>query len=447
MFEQIAMDNASAIVRLIGGGVPVDSVDDSKNADSTLHWASSFGSVLVAVALLSHGCNVNITNAEGQTPLHLACKGKHRSLIDLLLQEGASTAAKDLNGNTPRDLLLLTRSSSPTPVSGGASPVSDPAQIVAEIEALLLSPPEPTKKLRGIFEKAQEALAAEKQLLLQQKLLAEAHLAAVANPVLLSEGVATAATGNGEIALLDSCDDDWAAEHNENEGKNEKDLLLIFWPPVKKQVQKVNATPLILRNNANLLISVASSEIDIFPLLTWSGLMDAMDSLGFQVQVKRSSSGARIRLCIDAHICPVRNSYELKVTKDQIYLTAGDGTGLLYGVYTLIQLLKLHSDVRQDVASGVTSLIIPAIAISDRPDVAQRAVLWSYRQQVRAASTRMQEQIELLSRLRINTLFLVIDEPSATSADGNALGEFLRLAAAALIEVVPSVVVASIHQR
>jgi hypothetical protein len=104
----------------------------------------------------------------------------------------------------------------------------------------------------------------------------------------------------------------------------------------------------------------------------------------------------------------VANSYELKVGSEQIFITAGDSTGLLYGVYTLIQLLKLHSDAVED-SGGVLNVAIPAISISDRPDVAQRAVLWSYRQQVRTTTARMQDQIELISRLHLNTLFLVVD--------------------------------------
>ncbi len=113
-------------------------------------------------------------------------------------------------------------------------------------------------------------------------------------------------------------------------------------------------------------------------------------------------------MCIDKYICPEGNSYELKVGTEQIFLTAADSAGLLYGVYTLIQLLKLHSETHIDHA-GVLHLRVPAVTISDRPDVAQRAVLWSYRQHARTCSSRMQEQVELLSRLRLNTLFLVID--------------------------------------
>jgi hypothetical protein len=378
MFEQIAMNNDEAIGRLLDGGVPVDTRDGSQVDDSTLHWAASFGSAKVATVLLLHGCNPNIVNEDGQSPLHLACKGKHEEVIRLLLDEGATVNSADKAGRLPQDLL--------------------PAGAIPDLEETLTDPPPPTMKLHLLFEKAQEEIAARQQLELQKKLALKQR-----TELTIQEDTA------GEFSDLE--EEDLAL----NEGiaatasEGEKELLLIFWPPVKRQQQNSRLPPLVLRNSANLLISVASCEIDMIPLLTWSGLLDVLDGFGFQVQVKRSSTGARVRLCIDRLICPVSNSYELKVNREQILLTAGDSAGLMYGVYTLIQLLKLHSNGNVDPQSGVVTLSVPIISISDRPDVAQRAVLWSYRQQARTSSSRMQEQVELLARLRMNALFLVVD--------------------------------------
>jgi hypothetical protein len=465
MFEQIAMDNEDAISRLLAGGVSPDLVDDSHEADSLLHWACSFGSAKVAAVLLSNGCNVSIRNGLGQTPLHLACKNKHLPLVRLLLEEGASPACRDYYSSSS--------SSSPRPGAGdhaggaggregkgdgdgdgeGRSPKdllpgdADPA-----LAALLDHPPEPSFALGRVFQKAQEERAALKQLQLQKSLLSKQTSSSNSNSN-SSSGAAAALEGGGaggEEPLEDSLfypsdfeedDGDVNAEDYNDSGDNndddenkriqrrrksgseDNDLLLIFWPPVKKQKYKKGATSLTLRNNVNLLISVASSDIDIFPLLTWSGLMEVLDGYGFQVQVKRSSAGARIRLCIDRNVCPTANSYELQVCHAQICITAGDATGLLYGVYTLIQLFKLHSDPTTS-AAGVAVLVVPAISISDKPDVAQRAVLWSYREQVRCNTYRMQEQIELLSRLRFNMLFLVIDpvKDTTVSVAGGGVG-------------------------
>lgn len=42
-----------------------------------------------AIALLSHGCEVNVEDEEGNTPLHLAVKQKNLSLIQALTVFGA----------------------------------------------------------------------------------------------------------------------------------------------------------------------------------------------------------------------------------------------------------------------------------------------------------------------------------------------------------------------
>jgi hypothetical protein len=86
-----------------------------------------------------------------------------------------------------------------------------------------------------------------------------------------------------------------------------------------------------------MLICVASIDIDIFPLLTWSGLMDVLDRFGLIAQAKRSSPGAKIRLCVDKNICPGRHKYEIQIGPDQACLTASDSTGLLYAVYSNLQ--------------------------------------------------------------------------------------------------------------
>ena len=397
MFEQIAMNNYEAICRLMEGGVPVDTKDDSPVGDSTLHWAASFGSVKVASVLITYGCSVNIKNEIGQTPLHLACKGKHLELITLLLDEGSDLEVTDQEGHKPSEL----------PVGGTTK----------EIENLLSHPPVPSLKLCSMYEKKKEEKAAREQLLHQQRILqkqlAEAALHTTTPDIDNHDD--NNANDDESLPSQEQHGHDHSQQHSthheEDIHNTEKDLL-IFWPPVKRQQHYPNVSPLVLRNNRNLLICVASSDIDMIPLLTWSGLMDVMDGFGFQVQIKRSSTGARVRLCIDRNICPVHNSYELKVNTEQIFLTAGDSAGLLYGVYTLIQLLKLHSNVQVDDHGGVLSLTVPCLAITDRPDVAQRGVLWSYRQQSRSASSRMMEQIELMSRLRFNTLYLVIDPVS-----------------------------------
>jgi hypothetical protein len=121
-----------------------------------------------------------------------------------------------------------------------------------------------------------------------------------------------------------------------------------------------------------------------------------------------TSAGAKIRLCVDPHVCPGRHRFELHVTSERAYLSASDNTGLLYGMYAFIQLLQLHSQVKI-YGDGVTAVEIPPLRLSDWPDVPQRAVMWSYRAGAKTGFARLRDNIELFSRLRLNMLMLVVD--------------------------------------
>jgi hypothetical protein len=112
-------------------------------------------------------------------------------------------------------------------------------------------------------------------------------------------------------------------------------------------------------------VCLSNSEVDIFQLLTWSGLLDILDAFGFQVQIKRAARGAQIRLGIDRNICPTVNSYELSVGREQVYIVAADSAGLLYGVYTLIQLMKLHSDIQASGMDPTASRYRPSLSAMD----------------------------------------------------------------------------------
>lgn len=177
-----------------------------------------------------------------------------------------------------------------------------------------------------------------------------------------------------------------------------------------------------------MLICVASTDIDIFPLLSWSGLMDAFDRYGFQAQVKRTSPGAKIRLCISQNVCPGRDRYEIVIRSDFALITASDETSLLYAVQTFVQIIHLYSDVKFD--DSTSTLHIPALSINDWCDVPNRAVSWSFRSTVRNATAGTRDVIEMLSRLRMNMIYLVIDsnaqlENSATATLGTEVSSEL----------------------
>lgn len=217
------------------------------------------------------------------------------------------------------------------------------------------------------------------------------------------EGGKSSSTSTSDV--LDACYDEYDDADNEDEA-SDSEPLLVFWPPTQRQKRR-SLPPLVLDSANVVLICVASAEIDIFPLLTWSGLMDTIDRFGLKAQVKRSSPGAKVRLCVDANLCPGRHSFEIQVGPDQACLTASDSTGLLYAVYAFVQLLQLHSDV--SVRDGVTSLFVPSIILRDWPDVENRGVMWSYRKEAQVTAKGMKDTIEMLSRVRINILLLVVD--------------------------------------
>eukprot|EP01038_Epipyxis_sp_PR26KG_P008804 gene8804-11887_t len=390
LFEQVAMGNASSIPSLVKGGIDVDISDGSKLSESPLHWACSFGSTEVAAILLRLGAQVNKTNNDGQSALHFACKNGNENLIRILLSEGSDILLKSKDELTPKDMIpshLLTK----------------------ELDELMTNPPVPLFALRNEFLESNKKL--DEILTLSNDVTAVA-----ANEVLFESNIEkhdviqTINSKFNQYIFDDGMND--CNNYDENMANNEDSQpLLIFWPPVKQQKRIIQGNPMVLKSTENVLICMASQNIDIFPLLTWSGLMDTMDSYGFQVQVRRSSVGSKIRLCIDHKLCPIHNSYNLVITSEQISIVASDSNGLIYGVSTFLQLLQLHStkstfDHEQE---QHTSITIPAITIRDWPDIPTRAVLWSYRMKVRTSSLRMREHIDLFSKLRINTLFLVLD--------------------------------------
>ena len=51
------------------------------------------------------GVNVNATDGDGLTPLHLACIHGRLAMVKILVRHGASMAAVDVSGRTPLELV------------------------------------------------------------------------------------------------------------------------------------------------------------------------------------------------------------------------------------------------------------------------------------------------------------------------------------------------------
>lgn len=91
----------------------------SRNGNTALHLAvgkgytdkSRDGKILTISSLelihklISLGCNVNISNQKGNTPLHLACMRRSIPMIQALLQAGANPNIRNAQGETPQEML------------------------------------------------------------------------------------------------------------------------------------------------------------------------------------------------------------------------------------------------------------------------------------------------------------------------------------------------------
>ena len=309
-------------------------------------------------------------------------------MLLLLLLEGANVTSMDTKGKIPKDWMPKENDN---------------------MTMLLDNPPSPTFVLRNAF-LASEELAAASVLSCEEE------------------------EGDGDVGyvLEDDADNDDDEEDEyhlfrslDAEDGADKDPLLVLWPPAQRQVRR-GLVPFVMHSAESLLICVASETMDVFPLLSWSGLMDALDRFNLVPQVKRatiaSSANAKIRICVDQNICPGRHRYELQVTAERTYLAASDNVGLLYGIYSFIQLVQLHSQIKV-YGDGVTAVEVPPVCLTDWPDMPQRAVMWSYRHGAQAAFAQMRENVELFSRLRLNVLLLVIDASTVeeyTQADKDA---------------------------
>ena len=80
---------------------------ESLLGNTALHWASAFGRV-EAVSWLIHqeGVEVSGRNHGGGTPLHSAASHNRVEAVEVLLEAGGDVAAKDENGDTPRDAAM-----------------------------------------------------------------------------------------------------------------------------------------------------------------------------------------------------------------------------------------------------------------------------------------------------------------------------------------------------
>ena len=83
--------------RLLGTpGCNLDATDS--NQRTALHVACAFGRLEMVQLLLQAGSNADSCSVSGQTPLHEACIGGHYSVLQQLMSEVSDLDAVDANG-------------------------------------------------------------------------------------------------------------------------------------------------------------------------------------------------------------------------------------------------------------------------------------------------------------------------------------------------------------
>lgn len=76
----------------------------------------------VAQLLVSRQADLNLREAQGKTPLHVAAYFGHVTLVKLLTGQGAEVDAQQRNLRTPLHLAVEQSESHPTPVEEWGSP-------------------------------------------------------------------------------------------------------------------------------------------------------------------------------------------------------------------------------------------------------------------------------------------------------------------------------------
>ena len=97
----------------------VDAVDETTKNNSLLHVACSNGYARIARFLIKCGINIDATNLDGNTPLHLCYQYGRNQLVSILISQNANENARNRKDQIPAQLL-----SGSIPASAGTSPAT-----------------------------------------------------------------------------------------------------------------------------------------------------------------------------------------------------------------------------------------------------------------------------------------------------------------------------------
>ena len=222
------MGNNDTIIKLLAARISPNLTDKSSSDDSLLHWAASFSNTEAARVLVLGGAAINTQNKLGQTTLHLACKNKNASVIKALLALGSDPTICDNKG---KDCL-------------------------------------------------EECNLSEEELTALKNSKSSGQLDAQQTAELNSNNN----NNNNNNNENENAEYDNTSDNENDEFENPKHPLLVLWPPVQHQT-RTDSENLILSSMDTVYVHVASDSIDVYPLLSWSGLMETFDQFGFNLQV------------------------------------------------------------------------------------------------------------------------------------------------------------------
>jgi len=80
---------------------------DSETGRTLLHWLAMNGVAFLIPKLIELGFNIDATESDNRTPLHLAVIGNHFPAVKCLVENGADVHAKDLKNRLPWSQALL----------------------------------------------------------------------------------------------------------------------------------------------------------------------------------------------------------------------------------------------------------------------------------------------------------------------------------------------------
>jgi ankyrin repeat protein len=125
LHRAIDENNDAVAVFLIKSGCDINSArrpglngekpDESKDGMTPLHLACSWGQEKVVATLVEYKCNLNVQDAEGNTPLHIAILNQHPALIEILIRQSSiDLKIKNLAGQTPFAAALVRKNNTAT---------------------------------------------------------------------------------------------------------------------------------------------------------------------------------------------------------------------------------------------------------------------------------------------------------------------------------------------